>query len=278
MKRTTAKPRFPFITLILLIVLGMSAQAVWAEPVKPAKPAEPAERLPAPAPGASPPASKQLAVVIDDLGNGMTGTEEILDMPIPLTVAVMPFLPTTKRDAEWAHAKGKAVFVHLPMEPKRGNRKWLGPGAITLDLPDEEIRRRVEAAIDEVPYAEGINNHMGSKATGNERVMRIVLQVCKERGIVFLDSKTNYRSVAGTVARELGVKYVENELFLDDVATVAHVRKQVRKIKKRLARQQSCVVIGHVGRPGRQTSQVLKAVIPELELQARFVPVRELAR
>jgi hypothetical protein len=208
----------------------------------------------------------------------MLGTEEMLELPILLTVAVMPFLPTTKRDAETAHAKGKPVFVHMPMEPKHGNPKWLGPGAITVDLSDEEIRKRMEAAIDDVPFAEGVNNHMGSKATGDKRVMRIVLQVCKERGLVFLDSKTNYWSVAGPIARELGVKYVANEMFFDDVPSPAHVRKQVVKLKKKLETKEACVIIGHVGMRGKYTAGVLKESIQELQRQATFVPVRELAR
>jgi polysaccharide deacetylase 2 family uncharacterized protein YibQ len=229
-----------------------------------------------PAPDRS--AAKKIAVVIDDLGNDMTGTADILDLPIPLTVAVMPFMPSSRKDAEDAHAKGKHVFIHMPMEPLRSHRGWLGPGAITVDLTDEEIRKRVEDAIDNVPFAEGMNNHMGSKATGNERVMRVVLQVCKERGLVFLDSKTNYRSVAGKVARELGIKYVENQMFLDDVATAKHVMKQVRKMVSRLENEDAVVIIGHVGRPGKQTSQVLKTAIPDLQRQAQFVPVSSLAQ
>lgn len=221
---------------------------------------------------------KKIAVVIDDFGNDMTGTADMLDLPIPLTVAVMPFMPSSRRDAEAAHKKGKHVIIHMPMEPKRGNRSGLGPGAIMLDLSDEEIRKRVEDAIANVPYAEGMNNHMGSKATSNERVMRIVLQVCKEHKLIFLDSKTNYRSVAGKVAKELGVKYVENEMFLDDVATIGHVTNQVRKLKKRLEEDDVCVIIGHVGRPGKQTAQVLKTSIPELKKVADFVPVGTLAQ
>lgn len=229
-------------------------------------------------PGLPIPPVKKIAVVIDDLGNDMTGTADMLELPIPLTVAVMPFMPSSRKDAEAAHAKGKHVFIHMPMESKRGKRNWLGPGAITLDLSDEEIRKRVEDAVDNVPYAEGMNNHMGSKATGSERVMRIVLQVCKERKLVFLDSKTNHRSIAGKVAKELGVKYVENEMFLDDVASISHVTKQVRKMKARLEDEDVVVIIGHVGRPGKQTSQVLKTAIPELQRHAKFVPVSTLAQ
>lgn len=103
----------------------------------------------------------ELAIVIDDLGNDMRGTEEMLKLPIKLTVAVMPFMPTTKEDAELAHHYGHEVILHLPMEPKRGKKSWLGPGAITTDLSDDEIRKRVEDAIQDIPPLVGVNHHMG---------------------------------------------------------------------------------------------------------------------
>ena len=89
---------------------------------------------------------RELAIVIDDLGNSMKGTEEILNLPIKLTVAIMPFLSSTKKDAELAYKNGHEVIVHLPMEPKKGKKSWLGPQGIMVDLSDQEIRRRVEAA------------------------------------------------------------------------------------------------------------------------------------
>lgn len=70
----------------------------------------------------------ELAIVIDDLGNNMKGTKEMMELPVTLTAAIMPFMPTTKEDAELANKNGHEVIVHMPMEPKRGKRSWLGPG------------------------------------------------------------------------------------------------------------------------------------------------------
>lgn len=88
-----------------------------------------------------------------------------------------------QKDAIAAHEKGMDVIVHMPMEPKSGRPEWLGPGAITSSLTDAEVRERVEKAIDDVPYAIGMNNHMGSKVTSDKRIMSIVLDVCRERGL-----------------------------------------------------------------------------------------------
>lgn len=225
-----------------------------------------------------PAAAKRIAIVIDDFGNGMSGTEQMMELGVPFTAAVMPFLSTSKRDAEWAHKLGHDVLVHLPMEPNKGKPEWLGPGAIMTNLPDEEVRKRVEAAIDNVPYAIGINNHMGSRATSDERVMRIVLTVCKERNLLFLDSKTTHKSVIGKLAKELGVRTVENDIFMDDVYTRGHIVKQALKVQKHVKDNPATIVIGHVGPPGKLTAEVLKQSVPVIrQFGGQFVKITELA-
>lgn len=201
---------------------------------------------------------KKVAIIIDDLGNDMKGTEEILNLPTKVNVAIMPFLSTTKRDAELAHQKGIDILVHMPMEPNTGKSNWLGPGAITADLSDEEVRSKVEAAIDDVPYAVGMNNHMGSKITKDRRIMSIVLDVCKERGIFFVDSKTDYKSVVAELSVQKGLPPIENEIFLDDFRTVKHISGQMKLIEKMLEKQDTCVTIGHVGAAGPLTASVIR--------------------
>jgi polysaccharide deacetylase 2 family uncharacterized protein YibQ len=220
---------------------------------------------------------KPAAIVIDDFGSNMQGTKEMFELPIVFTAAIIPFQPTTKRDAEWAHRTGNEVIVHLPMEAKGGGRRWLGNNAITSDLTDEEVRKRVNEAIDDVPYAVGLNNHMGSKITGDKRIMKIVLQVCRERGLFFLDSKTNYFSVGKQVAEQIGVRYVENRIFLDDVQSVNRIKKQMKKIGIYLEEHGECVAIGHVGlRGGKKTAEVIRKEASAMMAEIDFVPVSQL--
>lgn len=220
----------------------------------------------------------RIAVIIDDFGNNMRGTKEMLRLPIKFTVAVMPFLPSTKRDARLAHALGHDVLLHLPMEPKQGKPEWLGPGAVLSSMDDAEIRRRVEEALDDVPYAIGMNNHMGSKITGDERIMRIVLDVCQERGLFFVDSRTDSRSVAGRLAQELGLPKVENHVFLDDIHRSDHVRRQMKAAGKRADEAQFCVTIGHVGIQGKETAAGIRGGVAELKDRFEFVGISDLVR
>jgi len=221
---------------------------------------------------------KKVAIIIDDFGNGQGGTEEMLSLPIKLTVAIMPFLPTSKTDAELAHKQGHDVIVHMPMEPKQGNPKWLGPGAITSNMSNEEIRQRVEEAIDNVPYAVGMNNHMGSKITGDERIMSIVLEVCRERGLFFVDSKTNYHSVVGKLAVQMGMPPVANNIFLDDRHTVSHVSKQMKAVETWASEHQNCVTIGHVGVQGKKTAEAIRQSITGMQNSVSFVGISDLVR
>lgn len=219
---------------------------------------------------------KLAAVIVDDFGNGMKGTKEMLDLPAHITVAVMPFLPTTKQDAEEANRKGHDVLVHLPMEPNKGKKEWLGPGAIMSDMTDEEVRTRVEAAIDDVPHAVGINNHMGSKITADRRIMSVILDVCKERGMFFVDSRTSHKSVVDELATEKGLPPVHNDIFLDDVYTLTHVSRKMNTVSNWLDSHDTCVMIGHVGMPGLYTSSVLRQSIPELQQKTELVGIRRL--
>ncbi|MFJ8067208.1 divergent polysaccharide deacetylase family protein [Psychrobacillus sp. NPDC096426] len=217
-----------------------------------------------------------LAIVIDDLGNNMKGTEEMIKLPVKLTVAIMPFMPSTKEDAELASQYGHEVIIHLPMEPKKGKKSWLGPGAITTDLSDKEIRKRVEAAVKDVPHAVGMNHHMGSKATEDERVMKIVLEVCKENGLFYLDSKTTGKSVVSKLANEMDVSFLENNYFFDSIYTTQHITEQAKKLAGKLTENEQLVAIGHVGVSGSIMVNVLKEYIPIYEKKANIVSLSEL--
>ncbi|UQZ74878.1 hypothetical protein C2I17_10100 [Niallia circulans] len=219
---------------------------------------------------------KELAIVIDDFGNNMKGTEEMLNLPVPITVAIMPFLSTSKEDAIRAHKKGHEVIVHLPLEPKKGKKSWLGPGAITTDLSDQEIRKRVKDAIESIPYAVGMNHHMGSKATEDKRVMKIILEECRNHSLYYLDSKTTSNSVIKELAEELNVPYLENDLFFDHIYTSQYINKQASRLAKKLDTEQEFIAIGHVGVSGPAVVSVLKEYIPLYQKDADIVPLSTL--
>ncbi len=222
--------------------------------------------------------SAVIAVVIDDFGNNCKGTEEIMALGIPITAAVMPFLPSSAKDAEAAYNKGHQVILHLPMEPERGKSSWLGPKGITVDLSTEEIEKRVEQALSELKFATGINNHTGSKAMKDERVVGAVLRVVKRNGISFLDSRTTEKSQAKRLCSDMKIRYFERDIFLDHVNSVYNIEKQLDKAGEMALSKGYAIVIGHVGPAGgKNTVQALKNKITSLEgMGIRFVTLENI--
>src|SRR5690606_35117393 len=99
---------------------------------------------------------------------------------------------------------GHEVILHLPMEPLNPNVK-LEPGTVRVDMSPVEIVRSLARGLESVPYAAGVNNHMGSRATADSRVMHTLLSELRRRGLFFLDSRTNPRTAGPAVAEALGV-------------------------------------------------------------------------
>lgn len=241
-----------------------------AEPVEP-----PAERPGGVRRWPRGPVRARLAIVIDDWGYSWPAAEAFLALDAPLTAAVLPNAPYARRQALLARRRGFEVLVHLPMEPQSPHADP-GDGAITTDLPDEEIRHRVEQAIEAVPGAVGVSNHMGSRATADPRVMAQVLAVVGERGLFFLDSHTTPDSVAGRVAEAVGVPWAQNQVFLDSQPDPAAVRRQLELAVRRALATGYAIAIGHV-RPA--TARVLAEALPELRRRGiELVPVSALIR
>lgn len=220
----------------------------------------------------------KIAIVIDDFGYNAEGTKEMLELKIPLTAAVIPFEIKSKEVSELAISNGKEVIIHMPMEAENGNRGSLGKRPITTDLCDEEIENRVKAAIEEVKGAKGLNNHMGSKATKNERVMNSILKVIKENNMFFLNSKTSGKTTSRDICDKLGIKYYERDVFLDHVSTQENVEKSLEKAYEIAKEKGYAIVIGHVGsQGGKSTVCGIKGKVQSLEKRGvKFVFLGEI--
>jgi|GEM_PF-2711878 len=220
----------------------------------------------------------RVAIVIDDFGQHNTdGVKDIISLGIPITCAIMPNMENTRGHAEEAARKGHQVIVHLPLEPINGKKSWLGPGAITMNLQENEITNRVRNDFASVPHAVGFNNHMGSAVTVSDKMMRPILQVARENGFFVLDSRTNDKSVIPVLSDELGIAWAQRDIFLDNVKSPGHVDKQFDILARKALENGKAVAIGHVGQGGNVTARLLKEKIPQLQKQGiEFVYLSEI--
>lgn len=255
--------------LTLLPVLALFAFVVWraiypkVEPLS-RRAAATAERAAAhpPVTAAVVPAPKKpagsIVLIIDDFGYEGQPIERAMRIDPDINFAI---LPNGNRAAEFArllNGRGFEILCHLPMEPV-GNASP-GANAILTSMADEEIMRLVRENVRAVPHARGVNNHMGSRATADRRVMSTVLRSLPQ-GMYFVDSRTVGRSVAETVAREMNVRTAARHVFLDDVRTAAAVRQQVAMLAE-IARERG-IAVG-IGHPHQVTVDVLAEEVPRL--------------
>lgn len=214
----------------------------------------------------------RIAIIIDDLGYSRGNGQAIVDLPAAVTCAVIPFSPHGPRLARQASRKGKEVIVHMPMAAQHHAR--LDRGGLTLEMTQQEIQDQVRLALDQLPEARGLNNHMGSALTEQTRPMGWLMGELKARQLFFVDSRTTGRSVALLQARQAGIANAGRDIFLDNERTLPAINEQFNKLLK-LARQRGqAIAIGH---PYPETVHYLQQVLPLLnQAGIHVVPVSEL--
>ena len=229
-------------------------------------------QTPSEAPVANPSGPK-LALIVDDCGQWVDIERGYIALPIPLTLSVLPHVHAAAEISQEAHAAGKGVMLHLPMEPLSG--VYPGPGEVKTSMTDAQVTAQVEDDLAQVPLAQGVNNHEGSKASADARVMRDVMRVLAQHGnLFFIDSRTNAASVAEQEAKDAGIPAASRDVFLDNKEDVAYSEAQLREAAAIAKRTGSAIAIGH---PRATTLQAVRAMIPQLEAQGiTFVLVSSL--
>jgi|GEM_PF-1918708 len=205
----------------------------------------------------------KICLIIDDFGNNWSTpvVQELLEFPVQITIAVIPGLWASDSIAIKANAEGKEVIVHLPMEPVRkiSNRENL---FLSSSMDEEEFEGFMAAGF-QLPYAIGLNNHMGSLATQDKELMARLARWCSRHDWYVLDSITHPKTKMYQAAQEELVPGLKRDIFLDhdrDQESVERALDQaIRVAKKRKGRP--VIVIGH---PRKSTFQVLQNKVPGL--------------
>jgi hypothetical protein len=224
--------------------------------VAPTLPAPTATPRPTPPPGAR----GRLAILLDDAGQRMDLVTSAAKLPDQIGIAVLPFLPSSTESAVAFHEAGHEVWLHLPMEAMGDADP--GPGALMVGMTDGELHDAVFMAINNIPHVVGVNNHMGSRATADLRMMTWVMQDLAAMDLAFLDSRTTVATVAEDAARAQGVKTGRRHVFLDNDRSAGAIRVQLDEAVYRSRTEGKIVAIGHLN---DVTIGVLADELPGLE-------------
>jgi uncharacterized protein len=203
--------------------------------------------------------SAQLAIILDDLGSDRAAADAIFALPYPLTISVLPNHAHSTEIAKEAHRRGYEVMLHLPMQSvanETPEAQELHPG-----MPADDIPVLFEQMLQSVPNAAGVNNHQGSQATADAVLMEELMPVLQKWNLFYVDSRTTVATVAFDTAQRLGVRSAfRNVPFLDDIAEVSAVRKQLELALRGAKEKGQAIAIGH---PHTATLQALSEVLPQ---------------
>jgi hypothetical protein len=203
----------------------------------------------------------RLALIIDDIGASLSHAKPFLDLGVPMTFAILPRLAASEESAAWIHREGHEIMLHQPMEPRdRGLSP--GPGALYVGDEPAKISHTVEANISSVPFATGMNNHMGSRFTAAPKEMLETLQVVKDRGLFFVDSLTTGDSKGYKTARTLHLPATSRDVFLDNRVEESAILRQLHQLKAIAQRHGHAVGIGH---PFAETGRAIRLFLKGLE-------------
>ncbi len=218
-----------------------------------------------------------VAVVIDDMGEDLNFLRELINLKVPLTVAILPESSLARESAELAEKNGLEVIIHLPLEAFNNHVSSGGAeGLITTSMSPQDVRSILERDLSLLPRARGLNNHMGSKATSSEALMEIIISFLKEKGLYFLDSKTSPRSVAYELALKKKVPAAARNIFLDADEDRSRVKDRLLELFNLAKKNGQAIGIGH---PFPETLEALKTYLPRAaEFGVQLAPVSALVK
>ena len=215
-----------------------------------------------------------VSIVLDDMGLNQLHSDWAVSLKAPLTLSYLPYAKNLANQTQSARAEGHELLIHLPMEP-RGNADP-GPGALMVDMDQMEIKKRLARALYVFPGAIGVNNHMGSLFTADQRVMSIVLTQIKSSGQLFLDSLTTSNSLVAQLGDKLNVPVVSRDVFLDDIDKEDEIVRRLREVERVALDKGTAIAIGH---PRVTTLRVLEKWLANLaEKKIRLAPLSAVAK
>ncbi|MGW8312598.1 MAG: divergent polysaccharide deacetylase family protein [Desulfuromonadales bacterium] len=212
-------------------------------------------------PAADIPDGPLLAIIMDDLGRSTSTARMLASLAQPVTFSILPDEPQAVDVAEIAYAAGREVMLHVPMEPQGYPAVNPGRDALFVNNSAAQIRHNFDLLLARIPHVIGTNNHMGSRFTEDARALAPVMESLHDKGLFFIDSRTTGNSKVSEVAQKFGVPTMSRDVFLDNVAEVDAITREIRKLENKARQHGMAIGICH---PYRETLEALKNELPGL--------------
>lgn len=211
----------------------------------------------------------QIAIIIDDIG-AKASDAKAFSLSKDITFSILPHTDYSTEFSFWASQQNREVMLHMPMESL--HKENLGEGPLLSNMYPQEVRSALLNALETVPHAVGVNNHMGSKLTQMTLQMTTMMQILERNNLFFVDSRTTKFTKANVIAMQQGVKAASRHIFLDHVQSPEFLERQFRSLIKQAERKGKAIGIGH---PYPVTLAFLQQRLKNLPAHVELITVSE---
>ena len=207
-----------------------------------------------------------LFVILDDAG------ESVAELPLldafkgKYTVSIIPRLTYSRYLSQVFRKRDIPIMLHLPMESI--DNSYLEEFEIHGNLSNTHVYNRLVYNFNNFDGYIGFNNHKGSKATTDPRLINIILKFIENRNLFVLDSRTTKDTILAKTASEWGYPSYERDLFIDNFPDVLYIKTQIRKGVALAKAQGTAILIGHMTK--LETLTALIEIYDEVSMQGGY--------
>ena len=223
----------------------------WYTPNETPKPAAGKPTTPQPSPAPVQGKKPKLAIIIDDVSHRYQ-IDAIQALPYHITPSIFPPSELSKSSNRLTQYV-KHYMVHLPMESGSAAMNRM-QGMLFTRFSKAKVQARVDEIRRLFPHDRFINNHTGSVFTANYKAMKQLYGMLRQKGFVFVDSRTTAKSSVRRIAHAYHDRYIARDVFLDNTQTETAILKQLKKAVRIAKKRGFAIAIGH---PHKATMRAL---------------------
>ncbi len=218
---------------------------------------------------------QHVALMIEGMGLSRAATiAAIRKLPAEVSLVFDPYAPDLEDWLLRARLAGHEVFVGLPMESGKFPNEDPGPLALTTTVQVAENLKRLRTVLGSFGGYVGVVSTMGSKFNTADGQLKPVLQEIKARGLMFVDATRGSKSSVPTLAAEIDLPVVKNNVLLDEPPASGTIQRNLRNLEAFVSKNATAIAMA---RPYPVTIHQLQAWTRTLaEKKLVLVPVSSL--
>ena len=175
----------------------------------------------------------RIALIISNLGLSDTYTKATLELlPEDITLSFSHVAPRLKSWVREARQKGHEILLDIPMEPIGFPKN--DPGRATLLTSSNEVENlnRLEHIMKQAGGYVGLLGTQGTKFMLHSETLLPVLRSIKQRGLIYVDSRSTSRSLGPDLASSIQLPKAFNNVFVDKEPSQEKIKNKLDELER----------------------------------------------